>query len=699
MQPAGLLSCRLTARFILSLLWLGLGVTVGQAAWFNSSWSFRKALTVSNPASNPTLTNYPVFGAPDVLQLSLIQGTSAQATLGDIRFTGADGTTELAYWLEDSTTNVRGFWVKIPTLPAGTATLYMYYGNQSASSASNGPSTFPLLFDDFSASSVDTSRWQILGTVPTISNGVLQLTGTALTGLQSVSTFNGSVSGVAVQGRVQFAPVGGSSNGGGEELAWGFWDGGDSFQVWDVPPRQNLQALSREEGSSVGGTEVLRTWGYASIRWLPSPLQARYVFSLSSSQPVLTLRVSSVALPVRLSKDPGSSGDQLLVDWILVRPSVLSEPSVTVLGSEERFAAAAPQVTGVSPSGVLVGQTPTVEVTLNQTIDQSSVTSGVVTLVAIQDRLGQGISQEVGGTPTYQSSTTVRLDGLPSLSRGVTYEVRVKNIRNLGGIGMSGEVRSTFRVLADQTQEHRLNETTANLKVVLPAGALGMDYGVSVTTNPLVSPREVALTVLQAANQNAVDRIGAVAKPITAVELNAYNASGQRLTGTFATPATVTLGYADAAGRGLVDGTSPAVRVRTLGIWALDEGGPTWVRLPSSVVDTMAKTVSATVTHFSAYALMGIADTFVEQAHAYPVPFQPSRGHTRITFTQLPSPTTIRIYTLDGELVRTLNVTDGSPTLVWDVKNGDGEAVASGVYLYRIQSSGSEKTGKLVIIR
>ncbi|MFH1859824.1 MAG: T9SS type A sorting domain-containing protein [bacterium] len=54
----------------------------------------------------------------------------------------------------------------------------------------------------------------------------------------------------------------------------------------------------------------------------------------------------------------------------------------------------------------------------------------------------------------------------------------------------------------------------------------------------------------------------------------------------------------------------------------------------------------------------------------------------------------IRIYTLAGELVATINKD------TWDAKNDDGKAVASGVYFYVVEDGGNvRKTGKLAVIR
>ena len=86
-------------------------------------------------------------------------------------------------------------------------------------------------------------------------------------------------------------------------------------------------------------------------------------------------------------------------------------------------------------------------------------------------------------------------------------------------------------------------------------------------------------------------------------------------------------------------------------------------------------------------------------AHCYPVPFKPSAGHTKITFTNLTRFARIRIYTISGELVRMLDKFDAGDTLEWNVRNSRGSAVDSGVYLYLIKSGNQTKKGKLMIIR
>ena len=65
----------------------------------------------------------------------------------DLRFTAADGTTPLNYWIESwNPAGQSKVWVKVPT--AGTAAIKMKYGNPTATSASAGAGVFNF-FDDF----------------------------------------------------------------------------------------------------------------------------------------------------------------------------------------------------------------------------------------------------------------------------------------------------------------------------------------------------------------------------------------------------------------------------------------------------------------------------------------------------------------------------------------------------------------------
>jgi hypothetical protein len=78
------------------------------------------------------------------------------------------------------------------------------------------------------------------------------------------------------------------------------------------------------------------------------------------------------------------------------------------------------------------------------------------------------------------------------------------------------------------------------------------------------------------------------------------------------------------------------------------------------------------------------------------------RGERKIEFRNLPANSTIRIYTLNGELVQTLNH-DGNINkgfLEWNLRNSDQLEVAPGLYIYHVDG-GEVGTyiGKFAIIK
>jgi len=92
----------------------------------------------------------------------------------------------------------------------------------------------------------------------------------------------------------------------------------------------------------------------------------------------------------------------------------------------------------------------------------------------------------------------------------------------------------------------------------------------------------------------------------------------------------------------------------------------------------------------------------LSSAHVFPNPYVPAKGHAGLTFSQVTSFATIRIYTIAGELVQELFKNDPTTDRVawFPVENLRGDPVASGVYIFVIESSdGQIKTGKLMVIK
>ncbi len=101
--------------------------------------------------------------------------------------------------------------------------------------------------------------------------------------------------------------------------------------------------------------------------------------------------------------------------------------------------------------------------------------------------------------------------------------------------------------------------------------------------------------------------------------------------------------------------------------------------------------------------------TVVEGVTVYPNPYVAenplaSGGEEFVYFYHLPRRVTVRIFSLDGALVRKLEKDDASQFMRWDLRNASGRRVASGIYIAHLQmvlSDGSQvqKVLKIAILQ
>lgn len=122
----------------------GLIMLTPNGDWWNNWWRKRKAITISNTAG--ALSGYQVL-------LDVSYDSDMQSDFDDLRFTNATGT-ELDYWLESKTDSSSALvWVETDSLAAsGDTTIYMYYGNSAATSASSAANTFTVGIKHFTGS-------------------------------------------------------------------------------------------------------------------------------------------------------------------------------------------------------------------------------------------------------------------------------------------------------------------------------------------------------------------------------------------------------------------------------------------------------------------------------------------------------------------------------------------------------------------
>ncbi|RLE48706.1 MAG: hypothetical protein DRJ18_01400 [Candidatus Methanomethylicota archaeon] len=161
------------------------------AQWL-SGWSYRKSHEIVGSTAG-AVTDYQIrikvhYGSGTDSGEDVYLNGKCRSDFGDIRFTDSDGVTELSYWMEEKVDGDYAiFWVKVPSIPASpdTATIYIYYGNPSATTASDGEATF-VLFDHFDT--LDTTKWDTL----TLNGGTVGVTGSKLKMTSGSTEHNGA---------------------------------------------------------------------------------------------------------------------------------------------------------------------------------------------------------------------------------------------------------------------------------------------------------------------------------------------------------------------------------------------------------------------------------------------------------------------------------------------------------------------------
>jgi hypothetical protein len=284
------------------------------------------------------------------------------------------------------------------------------------------------------------------------------------------------------------------------------------------------------------------------------------------------------------------------------------------------------------------------------------------------------------------------------LDPGTTYHARVRGL-NWDGV-------PTAYVLLGSTRTPEVGPPTTHFtwesgrwQATLAPETLGPTQTLLFSANPLTDPLRVGgwTSSVEAANRKRLDAgfdsdRGAV--PGGLAEVWARDSCPDRMDDRISRPADLTFQFT--ASDGWVSTVSSRVRAETLRFFRLDAANNIWVKTPASRVDPARGIVSASVSTLGVYAVMGEPDASLKDAFAFPNPYRRSRGGG-MTFTNLSEQATLRIFTPWGKLVRTLTETDGDGQLHWDVANGDGEALAPGVYSGLIESPSDRRFLKIIV--
>jgi len=298
-----------------------------------------RPITINNTQNSNTLTDYQVLVTLDTA--SLISQGKMRTDCGDIRFTDSDGVTQLNYWIDPgcNSANTR-IWVKVPNIPASSAkTIYVYYGNSSATSESNGDATFDF-FDDF----IDNrNNWVVMsgsGSITTFDGiSVLNYTGG---GCQYVVETAKTVNTPAILEARLYSWSAEPANGGFNfpmvnTTAFGVNDCGETGGDWYLyAPLSNNNAnarLWRHSGTSytklvdVTSSHPTNTW----VRWT-LVRNGRYTAYYKDG-----VKIWEYTDSVDISPGPAYIGwreGEVYIDWIFVRKYTSPEPT-TNIGNEE----------------------------------------------------------------------------------------------------------------------------------------------------------------------------------------------------------------------------------------------------------------------------------------------------------------------------------------------------------------------------
>ncbi|RLG06623.1 MAG: hypothetical protein DRN68_06670 [Thaumarchaeota archaeon] len=117
--------------------------STASASWWNVNWKYRREITITNVSGG--LTDYQILVE---LNSSNFNFSHAQENGSDIRFVASDDETLLSHWIEvwNSTNQSAKIWVNVSEVAEGVK-IFMYYGNENASDASNANATFIRVID------------------------------------------------------------------------------------------------------------------------------------------------------------------------------------------------------------------------------------------------------------------------------------------------------------------------------------------------------------------------------------------------------------------------------------------------------------------------------------------------------------------------------------------------------------------------
>lgn len=243
----------------------------------------------------------------------------------DINATDASNT-PLKFWVENNTATAYNItaWVKVPSIATGnTSTGKWYYGNASQSASTmDGLNTFPL-FDDFIASSVNTTQWVITGT-PSISGGIITLP-SAGAGATLANSTRGFGYNFTFTSLTKFQ----NSTKTGHNIGFAFPAGYATFSelaTTDPGTRGRAYTTSNVYSATISSSNPTSLYERRTVKRTGGSI-ASYSINYGSETTISDAQVPDTDLTAIIGNwEDATSLKDIYFDWVFVRKSVSTEP-------------------------------------------------------------------------------------------------------------------------------------------------------------------------------------------------------------------------------------------------------------------------------------------------------------------------------------------------------------------------------------
>ncbi|MDD3486964.1 MAG: DUF2341 domain-containing protein [Candidatus Moranbacteria bacterium] len=342
--PRRIVSSILIVLFIVAPIQFLFFRNVAKAAWWDDNWAYRQKISLTN-STGADLTDFQVSMTVDTA--SLITAGKMTGTCSDMRFTSNNGQ-QLDYWIEENNPGCGNaatkIWIKVPKVFNGTnaTSIYMYYGNSSATASQNGSDVFPF-FDDFNNSALDVSKWTATGSY-SISGGALTTTTGAV---YTKNTATDGAQNYVYETRRKWTGTGVSYSGlniANTQRTYGSNSPARKLVYFDTSMSNSLVAAFGADGSVssyniVSGTNQYNATfdNYYVDGFSVDASYVRFYHNRSQTNPYAGTWTDAPYLWLGYFLGSGSGTadiTDLVTDWVLVRKYASTDPT-TSAGSEE----------------------------------------------------------------------------------------------------------------------------------------------------------------------------------------------------------------------------------------------------------------------------------------------------------------------------------------------------------------------------